>query len=1022
MKGLCFGGGLFVFLVGPIRHAHLPEGDLCQSPERDSGLALPLLFVCLSRSIDVHKYTIGKAPSRMPRTSTVRRKVSSPSNPDSQIIIRGARVHNLKNISLELPRNKLIVVTGVSGSGKSSLAFDTIYAEGQRRYVESLSSYARQFLERMNKPDVDVIQGISPAMAIEQKTNTKNPRSTVGTTTEIYDYLRLLFARVGKTYCHKCGRLVERDSVRTIVEALEHESREIHPKSGGAAALRLYVTFPLPVHDGETPHEALANLKKEGFFRVLVGDKLIDINQEPIPKDLKPEGIEVLVDRLTFAPEVENPRISDSVETAFASGNGRISIIILDGMKTLRFNKNLICSNCQIPFEDPDPRLFSFNSPFGACPQCQGFGRAIGIDMDLIVPDRNKSLGDGAIQPWTTPKFRQYLGELSRLAPKAGLRMDVPFGELIPKEVDIVMNGWGEFAGINGFFKMVEKKAYKIYYRVLLSRYRGFAVCPVCNGARLRRDALGIKVDGKTIADVVAMTIAQAHEFCTGLALTPHELEIGRRILEELRKRLSYLHEVGIGYLTLDRLSNTLSGGESQRINLATSLGSSLVGALYVLDEPSIGLHPRDNERLIRILKALRDSGNTVIVVEHDADMMLASDIIVDLGPRAGEKGGEVMYNGPSGAIQREERSLTGQYLSGTLNIPVPLHRRTGNGLHIVVQGAAQNNLKNISVSIPLHMFVCVTGVSGSGKSTLIHDIVYAGLKRAKGETVERIGAFNKITGYQHLSAVELVDQSPIGRTPRSNPVTYIQVFDQIRNLFASTQAARVHGFKPGHFSFNVPGGRCEACEGDGVVKVEMQFLADLYLQCDVCKGKRYKKEVLNVYYRGLNIDDVLSLTVTEAIKFFAADVSGRRVVERLKVLEDVGLGYIRLGQPATTLSGGEAQRVKLAAHLGSTHAGRHTLFILDEPTTGLHFDDIAKLLACFNALIAMGNSVLIIEHNVDVIKCADYVIDLGPEAGEAGGEVVGAGTPEDIARNPQSHTGRFLAPVLGNVKGKKGG
>ncbi len=925
------------------------------------------------------------------------------------IIIRGARVHNLKNVNLDLPRKKFIVFTGVSGSGKSSLAFDTIYAEGQRRYVESLSSYARQFLERMDKPDVDLIQGISPAMAIEQKTNTRNPRSTVGTTTEIYDYLRLLFARIGKTFCYNCGRLVTRDTVRTVTEALTAEATA-NPTADG---LKLYVTFPLPQHEKESLAEALINLKKEGFFRIVAGGEVIDLNEQEFPKAIKAKGVRVLVDRLIFKLGEENNRVADSIETAFGAGGGNAEVFLLTNNTTLSFNQNFECSTCHIKYEEPDPRLFSFNNPYGACPECQGFGRAIGIDMDLVIPDRTKTLRDGAIQPWTTPKFREVYRTMLSVAKQAHLRVDVPVAELNGDEREVLMNGHGDFDGILGFFKLLERKSYKIYYRVMLSRYRGYTTCPTCGGARLRKEALAIKVGAMRISDIVAMTIERAKVFFDSLTLTRYEVEIAKRILEELQKRLTFLNEAGIGYLTLDRLSSTLSGGESQRINLATSLGSSLVGALYVLDEPSIGLHPRDNGRLINILKRLRDVGNTVIVVEHDVDMMRESDVIVDMGPKAGELGGEVIYNGPSQKIMKDEKSLTGKYLSGRLSIPIPAARRERNGSAITVTGARENNLKNISVTVPLHMLVCITGVSGSGKSTLIHDVLYAGLKRLKGEPVEKAGKFTSIEGSEQISNVEMVDQSPIGRTPRSNPITYIQVFDHIRNLFANTQAARIHGFTPGHFSFNVPGGRCEACEGDGVVKVEMQFLADLYLQCDVCKGARYKKEILDVYYHGKNITDILGMTVSEAIQFFNADATGRKVAQRLRVLEDVGLGYIRLGQSATSLSGGEAQRIKLATHLSAPQRNTHTLFIFDEPTTGLHFDDIAKLIACFTALIDSGNSVVIIEHNLDVIKCADYVIDLGPEAGEGGGIVVGEGTPEELVRVSGSHTGNFLKPFL---------
>ena len=928
------------------------------------------------------------------------------------ITIRGARVHNLKNISLEIPRKKLIVITGVSGSGKSSLAFDTIYAEGQRRYVESLSSYARQFLERMDKPDVDLIQGMSPAMAIEQKTNTRNPRSTVGTTTEVYDYLRLLYARIGQTFCRNCGRLVTRDSVQTVLETLQREIPEDEKGTG------IYITFPLVPHQEESLDQAVAALKKEGFFRLVIADELIDLNDAPrLPKKLPAGGIQVLVDRLIYVRGEANSRIADSIETAFASGAGRACVLVVADSRVFQFNREFACSYCHIRYEEPDPRLFSFNNPFGACPECQGFGRAMGIDMELVIPDRSKTLREGAIQVWATPKFKDHLRALLRVAQKAKIRPDIPVGELDEREFQLLMDGFEEFVGIREFFRVIERKSYKIYYRVLLSRYRGYTICHQCEGSRLRAEALNVRVGDRKISEVVSMTIGEARAFVAGLVLTPYEAGVAKRILDELNKRLAYLDDVGIGYLTMDRLSSTLSGGESQRINLATSLGSSLVGAVYVLDEPSIGLHPRDNDRLIKILKALRDGGNTVIVVEHDADMMRASDVIVDLGPHAGEAGGEVVYNGPSSEIVRSTESLTGAYLSGKKRIPVPRVRREGNGLEIRLEGVREHNLKGIALGIPLNSLVCVTGVSGSGKSTLVHDVLFKGLKRALGEAAVHPGAFTSLSGVEHISGVELVDQSPIGRTPRSNPVTYIQVFDQIRHLFAGTQAAMVRGYKPGQFSFNVPGGRCEACEGDGVVKVEMQFLADLYLTCDVCKGTRYKREILDIRYKGENIDDVLRMTVREAIRFFGQEPSGRKVARTLKILDDVGLGYVRLGQPATTLSGGEAQRIKLAAHLGSSPSDRHLLFLFDEPTTGLHFDDIAKLISCFTALIEAGNSVVIIEHNLDVIKCADHVIDLGPEGGDGGGEIVGVGTPEELMRNPRSFTGVALRPFLDGIQ-----
>ncbi len=922
------------------------------------------------------------------------------------IVIRGARVHNLRNISLELPRQTLIVLTGVSGSGKSSLAFDTIYAEGQRRFVESLSSYARQFLERMDKPDVDLIQGISPAIAIEQKTMARNPRSTVGTSTELYDYLRLLFARIGKTYCLNCGKLVQRDTVEAVVDKLLSRRK----KEG---ELKLHILFPLHQHKDVSLNVELEHLKREGFFRVLYGDEVIDLHEQTLPSKAKPADVRVLVDRVMMRNGDSEARLADSLETALKAGDGRASIKVLGTGDEINVNQRFACSNCGTPHEEPDPRLFSFNNPFGACPKCQGFGRSVGIDMNLVVPDAMKSLREGAIQPWTAPKWHNWLRDLLRNAYDAKLRIDVPFQELDERELDIVMNGTGDFKGVNGFFRMVEGKLYKIYYRILLSRYRGYTTCDACGGARLRPEALSVRVGGSNMHDIVRMTIREVHEFFSDLTITRHEEEIAKRILTEIQRRLRYLVDVGIGYLTLDRLSNTLSGGESQRINLATALGSSLVGSLYVLDEPSIGLHPRDNAKLISILRSLRDIGNTVLVVEHDADMMRAADQIVDMGPGAGENGGEIVVQGTYEQVCAAEASVTGGYLSGRKMIALPQRRRKRSKASIVIRGAAEHNLKSIDVDIPLGLFVAVTGVSGSGKSSLVHGILYGALKSLKGSPVETIGAYRSLTGAELIDDVQLVDQTPIGRTPRSNPITYIKAFDGIRDLLAGTQAAAIHGYTPGYFSFNVEGGRCDACEGSGIQTVEMQFLADLELVCEVCKGKRYKKEVLEVRYRGKNVDEILSMTVDEAIAFFSAHPSGRVVAKKLSVLHDVGMGYIRLGQSATTLSGGEAQRVKLAAHLASRDDGRRILYILDEPTTGLHFDDISKLLSALNALVDGGNSVLVIEHNMDVVKCADWIIDLGPDAGDEGGRVVAAGTPEEIARSRTSVTGKFLRNYL---------
>ena len=922
----------------------------------------------------------------------------------SSIIIRGARVHNLKNISLEFPRNKLVVMTGVSGSGKSSLAFDTIYAEGQRRYVESLSSYVRQFLERMEKPDVDLIQGISPAIAIEQKTTSRNPRSTVATTTEIYDYLRLLFGRVGITYCGVCGIVVKRDSVTTAVERLKQE-----PDGS-----KFYVMFPLHDHPGHTMQEELAALKKRGFFRIVVKGAIIDLNESDFKGKSKKE-VFVLVDRLVLQEGDREAvtRIADSIETAFSEGEGYALVHFLDEKKDFRFTQHYECPNDGTRYDEPDPRMFSFNNPVGACPKCQGFGRAMGIDMDLVVPDPTKTIRQGAIHPWNFPSWRDYLADLMRIAGEADIPLDVSFDKLTERQLSVVMNGYKKFDGIIGFFEYLEKKSYKIQNRVFISRYRGYTICDQCGGARLSKDALNIRVADKTIHDIVRMTIAEAHEFFQNLKLSPSDTEIARRITEELRKRLKFLNDVGIGYVTLDRMSMTLSGGESQRINLATSLGSALMGSLYVLDEPSIGLHPRDTHRLIAILKSLRDIGNTVIVVEHDEEMIREADIVVDMGPKAGEHGGEVIFNGPLAELMKSKDSLTARYLRKELEIPTPKNRRPDSERSIYIRGAKENNLKGIDVRIPLDLFVCVTGVSGSGKSTLIHDIVYAGMQKKKGGFQGTVGKFVSLEGDDHINQVELVDQSPIGRSSRSNPVTYIKAFDLIRDLLSHTQVARMRGFAPGHFSFNVPGGRCEVCEGEGVQTIEMQFLADLYLTCESCKGKRFKQEILDIRFHGKNVDDMLGMTVTEAVKFFSELAEGKRVAKRLQVLLDVGLGYLRLGQSATTLSGGEAQRMKLATHLSASENEGKTLFIFDEPTTGLHLDDIATLLKCFDALVGAGHSLIVIEHNMNVVKCGDFVIDLGPEAGDGGGEIVATGTPEEITLSPRSHTGKFLKQYL---------
>ncbi len=974
----------------------------------------------------------------MPKTKSLHHVLPQLNSSKSPLVIKGARVHNLKNITVEIPRNKLVVITGVSGSGKSSLAFDTIYAEGQRRYVESLSAYARQFLERMDKPDVDVIQGMSPAISIEQRTNTRNPRSTVATTTEIYDYLRLLYARIGKTICPVCGREIKKDSVHSVVDRIRQEQE----------GSKFYVLFPMHDHEGKTVAQELDTLKKRGFFRLIVGGELIDLNDKSHAEQAPPnrgssfdalikkhslaqddrrkaarveasakskKDIYVLVDRYILRKNEQQSlnRLADSIQTAFVEGDGYASVFNLETKEIIPFCQHFECPVDKIRFEEPEPHLFAFNSPIGACKKCQGFGRSVGIDMDLVVPDREKTLKEGAVLPWTTPKFQENLRDLSRIAYDAGVPMNVPFRKLTDAQLNIVMNGYGkQFDGINGFFKTVERKAYKIQYRVLLSKYRGYTTCDECGGSRLRKEALYVKIGGKHIGDVVALSVERADEFFQTASFTDFEMSIAKRILEEIKKRLRYLVDVGVGYLTLDRVSNTLSGGESQRINLATSIGSSLVGSIYVLDEPSIGLHPLDNDRLINILKRLRDVGNTVLVVEHDADMMRASDQIIDMGPNAGERGGEVIFQGTYDDALISEKSLTGKYLSSQLLIPVPKSRRKKAKEKIYLKNAFQHNLQNIDLEIPLKMFVCITGVSGSGKSTLVHDVISEGIKKRLNGHIGRLSGVHEILGWEKIQYLEVVDQSPIGRSPRSNPVTYLGIFDGVRELLSKTPMAKLRGYQPGFFSFNVPGGRCDVCEGDGLQKVEMQFMADLYLICESCRGKRYKKEALEIRWNGKNVDDILAMTVEEAIAFFGKHAEGKKTAQKLQILDDVGLGYLRLGQAATTLSGGEAQRIKLAAHLVEKKEG-HTLFIFDEPTTGLHFDDIAKLLKCFTALLDAGHSLVVIEHNLDVVKCSDHIIDMGPGGGENGGKIIATGTPEDVVKQPQSYTGTFLKKVL---------
>ncbi|MGA7567523.1 MAG: excinuclease ABC subunit UvrA [Terriglobales bacterium] len=967
------------------------------------------------------------------------------------IVVRGARVHNLKNIDFEIEHNALTVVTGVSGSGKSSLAFDTIYAEGQRRYVESLSAYARQFLERIEKPDVDLIDGIAPAVAIKQKNSTRNPRSTVATATEIFDYLRLLFARIGRTYCLLCGQEVKKDTVDEVVE------RVLALGEG----TRLHVLFPVQTDapaaeekiakksrgkkkatESTLPSDAiktrLFELRKRGFNRLFQNGQIFEFSTPESLLDVDfSQPVLGLVDRLVVSAD-QRSRIVDAVEIGYReAGEVIFETLVRNGdeegkvpppkPQRLRFSQRFECKHDGTRYEEPEPRLFSFNNPYGACPRCQGFGNTIDFDLDLVVPDKGKTLNEGAIEPWTKPKYRPLFTELKRFARTAGIPLDVPWYELDADQQKMIVDGTRGFAGIRGFFQHLERKKYKLHVRVFLSRYRGYSRCSECAGTRLRKEARQVKIDGKSICQVCSMTVEEAAGFFDKLTLTPQQEAIAEKLLIELRERLRFLNEVGLEYLTLDRLASTLSGGEAQRIQLATSLGSRLVGTLYVLDEPSIGLHSRDTHKLVRILHDLRDLGNTILVVEHDPDIMRAADRILDLGPGAGENGGKVVGAGTYDEIIKMPHSLTGRYLADELHIQIPAKRRQPGAHKLRITGARAHNLKSVDLEIPLGMLVAITGVSGSGKSSLLHDVLYQALAVAKRQTNgSSAGAklWDEIEGDEYLDEVVLVDQSAIGRTPRSNPVTYIKAFDVIRELFASLPESKKRGFPAGHFSFNVPGGRCDNCQGDGTVTVEMQFLADVELVCDECKGTRYKPQVLEIRYKGKNIHDVLNLTIREALKFFA-DVP--RLTEKLRVLDEVGLGYLRLGQSATTLSGGEAQRMKLAAHLqpgtraishpaegaNGTRRKRRMLYIFDEPTTGLHFDDVSKLLSAFRRLIDAGGSIVVIEHNLEVIKTADWVIDLGPEGGDRGGKLVGAGPPEAIAELKNSYTGQYLKQVL---------
>ena len=929
----------------------------------------------------------------------------------SYITIRNAKVNNLKSISLQIPKNKLVVITGLSGSGKSSLAFDTLYAEGQRRYVESLSSYARQFMGRLNKPDVESITGLSPAIAIEQKVNSHNPRSTVGTSTEIYEYLKLLYARIGKTYSPASGKLVKKHQVMDVVNHI----------IGLPAGSTAYIVAPLILPEGRSLDEHLNILMQQGFYRILYNGEIIKIEDFlDQKKKVSEKKVKLLIDRIKVNESMDEAigRISDSVQTAFYEGKETCQVISeLDGeRKEADFSSRFEADG--ITFEPPTANMFAFNNPYGACPTCQGFGSVIGIDPDLVVPNKSLSIYENAIACWRGEKMSEWKDALIRVADKVGIPIFKPFYELTDEQVSLLWTGNQYFEGIVDFFNYVETQSYKIQYRVMLSRYRGKTVCPECHGTRLRRQAQYVKVGGKSITDLVLMPLDELKAFFDHLKLDETDSKIASRLLVEINNRLDFIIEVGLGYLTLNRLSNTLSGGESQRINLATSLGSSLVGSTYILDEPSIGLHSRDTDQLIKVLKRLRDIGNTVIVVEHDEEIIRAADYIIDIGPMAGAFGGEVVFEGEIKDLVHCEKSLTTQYLTGKMSIPVPARRRKSANA-IVIKGATQNNLKNLTVRFPLNMMTVITGVSGSGKSTLVKDVLYPAMKRQLGENAEKCGSYGALEGDLRLiQAVEFIDQNPIGKSSRSNPATYLKAYDEIRTLFSEQKLAKLRGIKPAFFSFNVPGGRCEECEGEGVQKIEMQFMADVYLPCEACHGTRFKEEVLEIKYDGKHISDILNMSIEEAIDFFEHSSERQtpivgRIVNRLKPLREVGLGYLKLGQSSSSLSGGEAQRVKLAYFLIKGQVEKPTLFIFDEPTTGLHFHDVNKLLESFNALIDNGHSVIIIEHNLEVIKSADWVIDLGPESGAKGGEIVCEGTPEDIVKCKASYTGKALKDKL---------
>lgn len=920
------------------------------------------------------------------------------------IVIKGARVNNLKNVDVEIPRGKLVVVTGLSGSGKSSLAFDTLYAEGQRRYVESLSSYARQFLGQMNKPECDFIKGIPPAIAIEQKVNNRNPRSTVGTSTEIYEYLKLLYARIGKTYSPISGTLVKKDNPEDLVTCMQ--SRE--------EGTRFLLLAPIPKRKGRTLEEQLQIYLQQGFTRVVLGKEIIHIEEYKPKKQEKPA---LLIDRLSVNYSKESAsRLLDSAETAFYEGNGTCMIQFMDEDAPHCFSIRFEADGME--FEEPTEQMFSFNSPIGACPDCEGFGRIVGIDEDLVIPNKTLSVYDGAVFCWRGDKMGEWKNEFCRHAPKDDFPIFEPYYNLTQEQKDYLwhkgpwIEEYGEGISIDNFFNMVKANQYKIQYRVMLARYRGKPICPTCHGTRLKKEATYVKVGGTSITELIEMPVTRLKEFFDNLILDEHDAAIAKRILTEIRNRVDCLIDVGLGYLTLNRLSNTLSGGESQRINLVTSLGSALVGSLYILDEPSIGLHSRDTGRLINVLYRLRDLGNTVVVVEHDEEIIRAADYIIDVGPKAGSYGGNIVYKGDMSNLEPGSNSYTVKYLLGEESIDVPKHRRTSNN-RITIKGARENNLKGITVNFPLNTFTVVSGVSGSGKSTLVRNILYRSLMRHFGNTCDAPGQCESVEGaLKQLCGVELIDQNPIGKSSRSNPVTYLKVYDEIRHLFAQQPLAKQLKFGAGHFSFNADGGRCEECKGEGTITVSMQFMADLKLECEACHGKRFKNEVLEVKFHDKNIHDILEMTIGDAINFFQ-EHGQKRIADSLQPLQDVGLAYIKLGQSSSTLSGGENQRVKLAYYL-SRQSDRPTMFIFDEPTTGLHFHDIKKLLKSFERLLERGHSLVVIEHNMDVIKCADYLIDLGPEGGEDGGNLIVAGTPEEVAACKESYTGEYLREKLG--------